>query len=187
MKKIVFFISFLFLALVTIDYTMAFAGKNTYKIGPGDSIEISVWKDESLTRQIIVPPDGVIAFPLIEDIDVKELTVPKLREIVSKKLTEFVTDATVTVMLLKANSLTAYVVGKVNKPGQFPITMETNVMQILAMAGDLNTFASAGNIIIIRQDKDKAIKIPFNYHKVKKGKHLEQNIILQRGDVVVVP
>jgi polysaccharide export outer membrane protein len=187
MKKTVFFVLLLFLASFAINTTAIFAEENRYKIGPGDSVEISVWKDENLTRQMIVPPDGIIAFPLIGDIGVTELSVTELRDVVSKKLKEYVTDATVTVMLLNASSMTAYVVGKVNTPGQFPINMKTNVMQILAMAGDLNAFASPGNIIILRQEKGKPVKIPFNYNEVKKGKHLEQNIFLKRGDVVVVP
>jgi polysaccharide export outer membrane protein len=187
MKRTIFFILLLFLASLTIDSTITSAGENTYKIGPGDSIEVSVWKDENLTRQIIVPPDGVISFPLIGDIDVTELTIADLREVVSKKLKGYVTDATATVMLLNARSMTAYVVGKVNQPGQFPINMETNVMQILAMAGDLNAFASPGNIIILRQENGKDLKIPFDYNEVKKGKKLKQNIFLKRGDVVVVP
>ena len=187
MKKTVFFVLLLFLASFAINTTAIFAEENRYKIGPGDSVEISVWKDENLTRQMIVPPDGIIAFPLIGDIGVTELSVTELRNVVSKKLKEYVTDATVTVMLLNASSMTAYVVGKVNKPGQFPINMKTNVMQILAMAGDLNAFASPGNIIILRQEKGKPVKIPFNYNEVKKGKHLEQNIFLKRGDVIVVP
>jgi len=83
--------------------------------------------------------------------------------------------------------MTASVVGKVNKPGQYPITQETDVMQILAMAGDLNPFAAGGSIVILRQEEGKSIKIPFNYNQVKKGKKLEQNIFLKRGDVVVVP
>lgn len=177
----------IFLILLAADYHDVLANENTYRIGPGDVIEISVWKDESLSRQLVVPPDGVIAFPLIGDIDVTELTVAETREVVSKRLKEYVTDAEVTVMLLNANSLIAYVVGKVNNPGQFPINMETSVMQILAMAGDLNEFASAGNILILRQQDGIVNKIPFDYDEVKKGKKLEQNIFLKRGDVVVVP
>jgi polysaccharide export outer membrane protein len=186
-RKITPLIIILSLVMIIMDYGGALAVENTYKIGPGDVIEISVWKDEYLSRQLVVPPDGVIAFPLIGDIDVTAVTVSELRAIASKKLKEYVTDAEVTVMLLKASSLTAYVVGKVNNPGQFPINMETNVMQILAMAGDLNAFASPGNIIILRQEKGKLIKVPFDYNDVKKGKNLEQNIFLKRGDVVVVP
>jgi len=177
----------IFLILLIAGYHEVFAKENTYKIGPGDEIEISVWKDESLSRQLIVPPDGVIAFPLIGDIDVTELTVAETRNVISKRLKEYVTDAEVTVMLLSANSLIAYVVGKVNNSGKFPINMETNVMQILAMAGDLNEFASAGKILILRQQDGIVRKIPFDYDEVKKGGKLEQNILLKRGDVVVVP
>jgi polysaccharide export outer membrane protein len=174
--------------LAALFSSTAVAKENTYKIGPADVLEISVWKDQSLTREIVVPPDGVIAFPLIKDIDVTDLTVPALRDVVSKKLSAFVPDATVTVILTKSNTLTAFVVGKVNKPGQYPIGMTTNVMQIIAMAGDLNPFSSPGKILVLRQDgKGKTIPIPFDYTEVKKGEKLEQNTVLQRGDVVVVP
>ena len=185
MKKKLLFISILFLALFA--NSAALAGESKYYIGPGDTLEISVWKDESLSRQVVVPPDGVISFPLIGDIDVTDLTVRDLRTAVTKKLSEYVPDATVTVILLQMDSLRAYVIGKVNKPGEFPVTMETNVMQILSMAGGLNPFASAGQIHILRQMSNKTVKIPFNYKQVLKGENLEQNILLQRGDVVVVP
>ena len=165
----------------------ALAQESTYKLGPADVLEISVWKDESLSREVLVPPDGVISFPLIGSIDVKGLTVEELREVVTKKLSEYVPDATVTVLLMQVRSLSAFVIGKVNHPGHFPIDLETSVMQILSMAEGLNPFASPGNIIILRREKGKTVKIPFNYKKVEKGQNLEQNIILKRGDVVVVP
>ena len=173
--------------LLAVSCAVALAKESTYHIGPGDVLEISVWKDESLSRQLVVPPDGVISFPLIGDIDVTNLTVPDLRKTVTQKLSEFVPDATVTVMLLQINSLRGYVIGKVNKPGEFPINMETNVMQILSMGGGMGEFASDTKILILRQEGGKTIKIPFNYKQVKKGENLEQNIILRRGDVVVVP
>jgi polysaccharide export outer membrane protein len=165
----------------------AFAAGDAYRLGPGDILEISVWKDESLSREVIVPPDSIVSFPLIGDIQVKDLTVAGLREIVAKRLNDFVPNATVTVMLRRVNSLTAYVIGKVNKPGQFPIDLETRVMQILAMAGGLNPFASPGNILILRQEDQKTVKILFNYKEMEKGENLGQNIVLKRGDVVVVP
>ena len=90
-------------------------------------------------------------------------------------------------MLKKINSLQVYVIGKVNNPGQFPITMDTTVMQVLAMARGLNPFAAAGDITILRRRQNITVKIPFNYKEVEKGANLEQNIVLQRGDVVVVP
>ena len=176
------------LALIVVSLTdVGSASETSYYIGPGDVLEISVWKDESLSRTVVVPPDGIISFPLIAGVNVNNLTVRGLKKIVTKKLSEYVPDVTVTVLLTQINSLKAYVIGKVNNPGTFPITLDTNVMQILAMAGGLNPFASPGKIVILRQEKNTIIKIPFSYKDVEKGVHLEQNILLKRGDVVVVP
>lgn len=165
----------------------ASADETSYRIGPGDFLEISVWKDETLSRQILVPPDGMISFPLIGDLDAKHLTVSLLREAIVKRLGEYVPDPTVTVMLLKPDSMRAYVIGKVNSPGVFPISLDTNVMQILAMAGGLNPFAASNRIILLRKEGGATLKLPFEYSKVEKGENLEQNVLLKRGDVVVVP
>ena len=173
--------------IVLIAVCDAHALDSFYTIGPGDTLEISVWRDESLSRELIVPPDGVISFPLVGDINISGMTVSDLRKSVKQKLNEYVPDATVTVLLKTFNSLRAFVIGKVNNPGMFPISLETNVMQILSMAGGLNPYASEGNIHILRLVKGNSIKIPFNYSDVLKGRNLEQNVILQRGDVVVVP
>ena len=181
MKKVFMFVSLLL--AVAIGSSSVMAAESRYYIGPGDILEISVWKDEGLSREVIVPPDGIISFPLAGDIDVTHLTVTELREMVKKKLSEYVPDATVTVMLLAINSLKAYVIGKVNKPGEFPISMDTHVMKILAMAGGLNPFASKGNILILRQEKGKTVEIPFDYGDVEDGDELIQNIVLKRGDV----
>jgi polysaccharide export outer membrane protein len=166
---------------------ISLAEEKVYHIGPADVIEISVWKDPELSRNLVVPPDGIISVPLIGSINVTSLTVPELRKIVTQKLSEFIPDVTVTIMLIEINSLKAYVIGKVNIPGEFPINLETSVMQILAKAGGLTPFASDGNIKILRQKDKQITNIPFDYGEVEKGKHLEQNIILQSGDVVVVP
>jgi polysaccharide biosynthesis/export protein len=158
-----------------------------YAIGPGDTLEISIWRDESLSREVIVPPDGIISFPLIGDINVNGMTVADLRSVVRKKLSDYVPDATVTVILKAFNSLRAFVIGKVKNPGMYPITLDTNVMQILSMAGGLNAYASENSIHILRQIKGKSIKIPFSYGDVVKGRNLQQNITILRGDVIVVP
>ncbi len=185
MKKKSLYILALLLLVVAND--AALAKEATYFIGPGDTLEISVWKDESLSRQVIVPPDGVVSFPLIGDIPATNLTVTDLRKIVTEKLSEYVPDVTVTVMILQFNSLKGYVIGKVNKPGEFPISMETSVIQILSMAGGLSPFASRDKIFILRQKNGETVRIPFDYWQMLKGENLEQNILLQRGDVVVVP
>ena len=185
MKTFIFIFSFCL--ILSFFNSTATATDKIYHIGPGDVLEISVWKDPDLSRKIVVPPDGIIAFPLVEAINVSGLTVADLRSIVAKKLSEFIPDATVTVMLLEINNLKAYVIGKVNSPGQYPITLETSVMQLLAQAKGLTPFASGGNIKILRQENNKVTNIPFDYGEVENGKHLEQNIIVQPGDVIVVP
>jgi polysaccharide biosynthesis/export protein len=165
----------------------AIAADPLYTIGPGDTLEISVWRDESLHRELTVPPDSVISLPLIGDIKVMGMTVSDLRRMITKKLSDYIPDVTVTVILKTFGSLRAFVIGKVNKPGMYPIDLETNVMQLLSMAGGLNPYASESSIHILRQAKGTTVKIPFNYSGVLKGRDLNQNITLQRGDVVVVP
>jgi polysaccharide export outer membrane protein len=176
-----------FCLLILFFVCNAVAADVAYTIGPSDELEISVWRDETLSRQMTVPPDGIISFPLIGDINVIGLTVGQLRKSVTKKLSDYVPDATVTVILKSFNSLRAYVIGKVQHSGMFPISLDTTVMQILAMAGGLNPYAAEDKIHILRQVKGNSIKIPFSYSDVLKGRNLTQNITLQRGDVVVVP
>ena len=178
-------IGFLMVSLLIVGTVQA--TESVYTIGAGDTLEISVWRDDSLSREVIVPPDEIISFPLIGDVNVTGLTVSKLRLQITKKLNDYVPDATVTVIIKEFSSLRAFVIGKVNKPGMYPITLDTSVMQILSMAGGLNPYASESNIHILRQVKDVSVNIPFNYSEVLKGRNLEQNITLKRGDVVMVP
>jgi polysaccharide biosynthesis/export protein len=185
LSRCYFWISVSVILLLSVSNAMA--AESAYTIGPGDTLEISVWRDESLSRELIVPPDGVISFPLVGDINVIGMTVADLRNTMTKKLSDYVPDATVTVILKAFSSLRAFVIGKVKNAGMFPISLDTNVMQLLAMAGGLNPYASEDKIHILRQIRGKSIKIPFSYGAVLKGRNLEQNITLQRGDVVVVP
>lgn len=185
MNRSIFWILILTLAL---PCASAASGEpDRYAIGPGDTLEISVWKDESLTRQLIVPPDGMISFPLIGEIDANGKTVLQLHAAVEEKLSEYIPDVAATVMLIEAVSLRAYVIGKVNKPGVFPITQKTTVLQVLSMAGGLNAFAAEEDILILRRKGGETLKLPFDYEEIRNGRHLEQNVVLERGDVVVVP
>ncbi|MBU0995225.1 MAG: polysaccharide biosynthesis/export family protein [Proteobacteria bacterium] len=176
-----FFIFIIIASSVTISYG------DTYRIGPGDILEISVWRDQNLSRDVVVPPDCIISFPLIGDVDATNMSVPELRKKLSERLLEYLPDVSVTVMFKQINSLNAYVIGKVRSPGVFPITMETSVMQILSMAGGLTPFAAERNIHILRQKKNNIEKIDFDYKMILKGKDLRQNILLKPGDVIVVP
>jgi polysaccharide biosynthesis/export protein len=179
--------NFIILCAILLLFGNELKAEQIYHIGPGDHLEISVWRDESLSREVVVPPDNKISFPLIGDINVTNMTVADLRSAITKKLSEFIPDATVTVIIKEIHSLRAYVIGKVIRPGDFDIRLDTDVMQILSMAGGLNPYADPDKILIIRRIGSKIEKIPFNYSKVAKGQNLNQNIILKSGDIVVVP
>jgi polysaccharide biosynthesis/export protein len=161
--------------------------QDKYLLGPEDSIEVSVWKEPELTKQLVVRPDGKITYPLIGEVQAAGKTVKQLQEEILKRLEKFVTDAHVTVILLKAQNYKIYVTGKVNKPGDFMIGKPVNVMQAIAMAGGLTPFASPGSIMVLRSIGGKEEVFPFNYKDVARGQLLEQNRTLLPGDVVVVP
>ena len=161
--------------------------QDTYKLGPEDTIEISVWKEPDLTKQIVIPPDGRITYPLIGEIKAAGLTVKQLQTEILKRLEKFVSDANVTVILLKPQFYKIYVTGKVNKPGEFVVGRPPSVMQAISMAGGLTPFASPGSIVILRKVGGNEEVFPFNYKEVSKGASLEQNRSLMPGDVVVVP
>jgi polysaccharide export outer membrane protein len=161
--------------------------EQSYRIGPGDVLDVSVWKDEALTRSCVVRPDGFISFPLIGDVPVSGKTVFGLKSEMEDKLRRFVPEVVLYLDVKQVNSLIIYVIGKVNNPGRFTLGVDVDVLQALATAGGLNVFAKGGKIKIFRLGKNETTIFPFDYDAVVDGKHLEQNIYLKRGDVVVVP
>ncbi|MDY6822433.1 MAG: polysaccharide biosynthesis/export family protein [Thermodesulfobacteriota bacterium] len=164
------------------------AAGEAYRIGPDDILMISVWKDPDLTREVIVRPDGYISFPLVGEIKAGGMTVAALKDELTGRISEYIPEVNLTVMVTQFNKIKIYVIGKVNRPGEFRPGKHVNVMQALSLAGGLTPFADKNNIIVLRtMDDNRQIQIPFNYKKVKKGKDLAQNIILHTGDVVVVP
>lgn len=163
------------------------AGETEYLLGPEDELEISVWKEEDLQREALIRPDGKISFPLVGDVQAEGKTPEQLRHEIATWLRKYIPDPVVTVLVKKIASYKIYVLGQINKPGQYTVGIYLDVMQALALAGGLNAFAAEDDIRILRRQGEKEIVIPFDYSKVKKGRNLAQNIILQSGDVVVVP
>jgi polysaccharide export outer membrane protein len=158
-----------------------------YRLGPEDVLHISVWKDESLTREVLIRPDGMISFPLAGDIQADGKTVEELKKELMSRLSAYIPDPVVSVAIIKVNSYKIYVIGKVNHPGEFLLGHPTNVMQALSLAGGLTPYASENKIKVIRRGTNGEKVHHFRYGDIKRGKELEQNIVLQRGDVVVVP
>ena len=158
-----------------------------YIIGPGDLLDILVWKDETLTRVVYVLPDGRISFPLIGEVTAAGKTIYQVKKELEGKLGRYVPDAIISVDVKQVNSFLIYVLGRVNTPGRFVLNTNVNVLQALAIAGGLHPFAKKGKIKIFRHEGEKTSIFKFDYDDVSDGDHLEQNIQLKRGDVIVVP
>jgi polysaccharide export outer membrane protein len=162
-------------------------GEGAYTIGAGDILSISVWKNADLTRVIQVLPDGMISFPLIGEIKVAGTTVAQLKKNLQDKLTPFVPDPEISVEVQRVNSMIVYVIGRINRPGHFELVGNMNVLQALAMAGGLTPFAKRDEIKVLRKEMDKTVEYVFDYDAVTMDENHAQNILLRRGDVVVVP
>jgi polysaccharide export outer membrane protein len=160
---------------------------SSYRVGAEDVLEIAVWREETLRKEVLVRPDGAISYPLIGDVQVAGRTVGEIGEEIAKRLEKFIPEAVVSVTILKVGSQRIYVIGRVNKPGEFPVGRRVDVLQALSMAGGLTPFADSNDIRIMRREGDKQVVLPFEYNRVIKGDKLEQNIQLRAGDVVVVP
>lgn len=165
----------------------AFPVGSDYVIGPGDVIDISLWKEESLSKSVVVLPDGRIYFPLIGQIQASDRTVGDLKQEIEERLKPYVPAPVLSVEVKQVNSMLIYVIGRVNTPGRFVLNANVNVLQALAMAGGLNPFAKRDKIKVLRQEAGKTKSLPFHYDDVIEGSRLEENIVLKRGDLVVVP
>jgi len=159
----------------------------TYQIQPGDILQISVWKEEDLVQEVIVRPDGFISFPLVGEAEAAGRSVDEVRALITERLNKYIPDPVVTVSIGQLTGNRVYVIGKVNRPGEFPMVRYVDVMQALSMAGGTSTYAALNKIKILRRENGRLEAIPFRYGDVEKGENLDQNIVLKPGDVVVVP
>lgn len=174
------------LCLVTASSALAEPDR-AYSPGPDDVLMISVWKEEALTREVVVRPDGKISFPLIGDVEVQGRTIGEIRDEIQIKMDEFSPGAPVSIMITKVNSPKVFVVGKVLRPGVYLMTERMTVVQALALSGGVTPFAASDDILVLREARGKTQTLPFDYDAVAKGRYLEQNIYLNRGDTIVVP
>jgi polysaccharide export outer membrane protein len=162
--------------------------RELYRINPGDILQITVWKEPDLQRELLVNPDGHFAFPLAGDLSAAGKTVEELRQELTEKLSRFIPDVVVTVAALQLSGNKIYVLGQVNRANEFVMTRTLDVMQAISMAGGPTPFAKLDEILILRRGEDGAqVAIPFRYTQVQEGRKLDQNILLRAGDTVVVP
>jgi len=163
------------------------SGSGSYLIGPGDVLNISVWKEEGMKLDVLVRPDGEITFPLAGEMKAGGLTTKALSDELVKKLKKYIPHPSVTVTVLRSVSNKIYVIGKVNRPGEFIATGYMDVLQALTMAGGLTPYAESDEIKIMRRTETGTKMKLFDYDEVISGERLDMNIILKAGDTVVVP
>lgn len=158
-----------------------------YLIQPGDILNISVWHEPDLQLDVAVRPDGFISVPLIGDVKAVGKNIALLRAEIQTRLHVLMPDTAVSVSTKQLLGYKIYVIGKVNRPGEYPLNRDVDVMQALSMAAGIAKFAATDRIHILRRSSNGQQAIPFNYDDVEQGNGLEQNIVLRAGDVVVVP
>lgn len=159
----------------------------TYTLQPGDVLEISVWQEQTLQKQVLVRPDGAFSFPLAGEVQAKGRTVTAVTDQIKRALTKYIPEPVVTVSVLQNTGNKIYVLGRVQRPGEFVMPRALDVMQALSMAGGLTPFANRDEIRIFRRQGGVQETILFNYEQVQEGQGLEQNITLQAGDLIMVP
>jgi len=158
-----------------------------YVIGTDDVLSIVYWKDKDMSADAKVRPDGRIALPLINEVVAAGLTPQQLHTKLTEESKKYMEDANITVVVREINSRKAFITGEVNKPGPYPLTAPTTVLQLISLAGGLREYADSKKIVIMRSENGRQISLPFNYKEVASGKKLQQNIELKPGDTVVVP
>ncbi len=158
-----------------------------YPLQPGDLLTVSVWKEPELTGDILVRPDGGISIPLAGEIPAAGHAVDEVRAAIDQRLRKFIPDPSVTVMVKQTTGNQIFVIGKVNRPGEYPVNRPVDVMQALSIAGGTTPFAAINDIRVLRRSGEQQITMAFRYTDIEHGRNLKQNILLQSGDTVVVP
>jgi polysaccharide export outer membrane protein len=154
-----------------------------YVIGAEDVISIRVWREPENSGNFVVRPDGKVSVPLIGEVKAAGLTPEQLSASISEGLQKVMVHPEVTVGVERVNSKKYYIQGEVNKPGSYPLVIDTTVLEALVNAGGFREFANTKKIVILRGSD----RMKFNYHEVTKGKNMEQNILVKNGDQIIVP
>jgi len=159
-----------------------------YVIGIGDALDINVWKEGELSKNVMVRPDGMISLPLVGELKAQGLTPVQLQDQLTTALSKVLSDPQVTVIVVSVNSLSFNIMGNVLKPGYYPLTHPITVLDAIALSGGFKDFAKEKKIYILRTGPNgKQEKLYFNYKQVIRGQRMAQNIMLQPRDTLVVP
>lgn len=165
------------------------ADDDDYVIGPADVLQVSVWKNEALTQKVPVRPDGMISFPLVNEIRAAGLTPMQLRDLLTRRLAPFVSRPEVSVVVVEIHSFAVSVLGEVKTPGRYELTHAATVLDVLALAGGITEYASRSRIFVLRTSRGAPKRIPFNYDSfvAAPASRASDNVHVEPGDVIVVP
>jgi polysaccharide export outer membrane protein len=158
-----------------------------YTLNPGDTLDIDVYKEVELTKTVVVRPDGKFSFPLAGEINAGGRTISQVQTEVAQKLLKYMPEPVVSIAVKALDGCRIYVIGQVAKAGSFVMNPRISVLQALSLAGGMTPFAATNDIVVIRGAGANQKVLPFRYGEVSKGKNVNQNVILEPGDVVVVP
>ena len=180
-------VSFLFLVVFAFS-AAAQSAADSYALRHGDRLQISVWKEDALNREVRVLPDGSISFPLVGRIMVAGAPASEVERRIREGLKPYIPEAVVTVVVLATEGNSVYVLGKVLKPGPVPLTSaDTTVLQVLSQAGGLDRFADADSIVVLRKAGGREETLRVRYRDLLKGRSLDTNVVMRPGDTVMVP
>src|SRR5262249_531660 len=157
---------------------------DAYRIGPEDVLQVSVWKNMDISRSVVVRPDGKISLPLVNDVQAAGLTPLELRDVLTKKLADYMPTPEVSIIVSDIKSFKVTVIGEVAKPGRYELKGWTTVLDVLGLAGGVTQFASPSSMVILQSDGKTVKRIPLNFNKVAGG---QENFYLRNGDIVLVP
>jgi polysaccharide export outer membrane protein len=158
-----------------------------YVIGADDVLSVVFWRDEEMSSEVTVRPDGKISLVLINEIHAAGLTPEQLRVAVTEAAAHFVADPTVTIVVRQIKSRKVTITGQVSKPGSYPLLGPTTVVQLISEAGGVLEWADAKNIILLRTVDGKQASYRVNYRNLERGKSLQENVVLRPGDSIIVP
>jgi polysaccharide export outer membrane protein len=175
-----------------VNYKVDLLPPGDFLLGPEDVLIVTVWKNQDLSREMVIRPDGMISMPLIGDVPAANLTANNLAKRISERLTEYMASPIVSVQLKEVNSYFIYVLGEVGKPGKYSLKSYANVMQGISLAGGFTAFAKKNNMKVLRVTENGSsekhqIEIPVQYNDILRGNATLGNFYLRSGDVIVVP
>ncbi|HNQ84959.1 MAG TPA: polysaccharide biosynthesis/export family protein [Deltaproteobacteria bacterium] len=156
-----------------------------YLIGASDLLEISVWGEENLSRQVTVRSDGFISLPLVGDVRTAGRTPSQLKEDLESRLSQYIKDPRCAVIVLEPRSKRYYVQGQVAQPGQFTLDKVLTLTQVIPIAGGFTEWADDDSIVILREEGDKKIRMEVDFSRIIKGK--AEDVPIKPGDTIIVP